>query len=527
MGTILIITVIYVLAAAVLVGMVPYSTIDSTNGFGMAFEWNGWGWAHQLVSVGEVLTLPLVVLVSFLAQPRLQYALAMDGLLPAIFAEVDENKNLRKGILISGITLTVITMFVPLSYLDDMICAGVLLSYNLTNTSLIILRYHKYHPPSASGVYRSDGSRNNSGTSLLEMTSIVTDKENGMVINRKIKSKSVRNNNRRIDNYELSNAIPRGESQSYDAKIDPRGSNSSNFANDEDDIRGDNIRILESSESFRMNDYTSSSSSSSAAQSQESRNASESTNLKSVLSHQNITTLSIYLAIFHMLTIIVCSIIASMPFDKPTNPVSIVFIILIGCILLYLSLIVRGHLFGYDMRIRQRIYSTVLDFINVLRKGHPIRYNPVLSSSTHNPSPIKSPEQNNSTLNGQSQMKIIDQTYNIILNAEDRGDDDHHNNVSNSRHDAREVDTLPSSKSSHSEDLFEVPCMPFIPLLGIVINYYLIVQLSWLGLMILFVVVILSISIYFLYSIHHSIGNTLGWSRPKDSVEDIPSHDEQ
>lgn len=34
------------------------------------------------------MTLPLVVLVSFMAQPRLLFAMAKDGLLPHLFAEV-------------------------------------------------------------------------------------------------------------------------------------------------------------------------------------------------------------------------------------------------------------------------------------------------------------------------------------------------------------------------------------------------------------------------------------------------------
>lgn len=43
---------------------------------------------HQITAIGELITLPLVVLVSFMAQPRLLFAMAKDGLLPHIFAEV-------------------------------------------------------------------------------------------------------------------------------------------------------------------------------------------------------------------------------------------------------------------------------------------------------------------------------------------------------------------------------------------------------------------------------------------------------
>ena len=70
----------------------------------------------------------MVVLVSFLAQPRLQFVMANDGLLPSVFSEMDTNGNLSKGILMSGSALTIVALFVPFRYLDDMISAGVLLS---------------------------------------------------------------------------------------------------------------------------------------------------------------------------------------------------------------------------------------------------------------------------------------------------------------------------------------------------------------------------------------------------------------
>lgn len=54
----------------------------------------------QITAIGELVTLPLVVLVSFMAQPRLLFAMAKDGLLPHIFAEVDSRGTLLKGSLV-------------------------------------------------------------------------------------------------------------------------------------------------------------------------------------------------------------------------------------------------------------------------------------------------------------------------------------------------------------------------------------------------------------------------------------------
>lgn len=57
------------------------------------------------VQIGELTTLSVVVLVSFLAQPHLQSAMARDGLLPALFAQ-ETNGVLRWNLLVTGSVLT-------------------------------------------------------------------------------------------------------------------------------------------------------------------------------------------------------------------------------------------------------------------------------------------------------------------------------------------------------------------------------------------------------------------------------------
>jgi amino acid transporter len=89
---------------------------------------------------GEVFTLPVVVLISLMAQPRLQLAMAQDGLLPPIFSKVDETGNLRWGTFLSGVAMIVVATFVPFAYLDDLISVGILLAFSMTNSCLILLR---------------------------------------------------------------------------------------------------------------------------------------------------------------------------------------------------------------------------------------------------------------------------------------------------------------------------------------------------------------------------------------------------
>lgn len=139
-GTIVIVTILSTLATLALVGTQSYTDESTTDGFSVAFRYRGLEWAAQIVSVGEIIALPLVVLVSFLAQPRLQYAMAKDGLMPKVFCELNNQGNLTKGIFISGVVVILIAIFIPFTYLNAMISAGVLCSFNLSNSAVIMVR---------------------------------------------------------------------------------------------------------------------------------------------------------------------------------------------------------------------------------------------------------------------------------------------------------------------------------------------------------------------------------------------------
>lgn len=150
MGTLLTVSVCYILAATALTGMLPYTDISPTAGFPDAFAQRHWQWAAQLTAAGEVLTLPVVVLISLMAQPRLTLSMSVDGLLPDIFRSVDAAGNLYGGTLVSGVAMTIIATFVPFTYLNDLISAGILVAFSMTNSCLVLLRCES--PPDRPGL---------------------------------------------------------------------------------------------------------------------------------------------------------------------------------------------------------------------------------------------------------------------------------------------------------------------------------------------------------------------------------------
>ncbi|KAK1931942.1 Methylthioribose transporter [Phytophthora citrophthora] len=131
------------LCSLVLAGMVNYLDAGS---FGDGFEGHGWKWAGTFVRAGEVVTMPVVALIGCLAQPRLNYALACDGLLPKIFAEVDSKGNLFKNFVISGLFFTVVAVVVPFVTLWDMVNFGVMMSFIVSNVSLTMARMKPQSP---------------------------------------------------------------------------------------------------------------------------------------------------------------------------------------------------------------------------------------------------------------------------------------------------------------------------------------------------------------------------------------------
>mmetsp|Transcript_37982 Transcript_37982/g.114774 ORF Transcript_37982/g.114774 Transcript_37982/m.114774 type:complete len:581 (+) Transcript_37982:85-1827(+) len=130
------------LAQAALATLVP---IDPANPQGMPFEeafaHKGWQFARWLTSVGECVLLPLVVLLSLLPHPEVFAAMAEDGLLPSVFMRKARNGSYFQGTAIVGVIMTFVAFAVPFSVLWDVVSLGVIVGFNLTNASLIMLRY--------------------------------------------------------------------------------------------------------------------------------------------------------------------------------------------------------------------------------------------------------------------------------------------------------------------------------------------------------------------------------------------------
>eukprot|EP00904_Undaria_pinnatifida_P013420 jgi/Undpi1/9208/HiC_scaffold_26.g11666.m1 len=143
--TLAIVGVAYALSALALAGMVASDTPAGAS-FVLAFSARGWEWASKIVAIGELVSLPVVVIAVFMVQPRLLSALAKDGLLPKSMSAMDEQGVLRTSTLISGAALVLTAGGAPFAILADFISAGVQICFAITNSCAIIVRRSNLDP---------------------------------------------------------------------------------------------------------------------------------------------------------------------------------------------------------------------------------------------------------------------------------------------------------------------------------------------------------------------------------------------
>jgi APA family basic amino acid/polyamine antiporter len=139
-------TILYILVAGVLTGMVPYNQINIDAPVSDAFRQAGLPWAQLLISVGAVAGITSVLLVMMLSQPRIFLAMARDGLLPRNFfgAVHDRFRTPWKSTILTGVFVALMAAFLPLRILAELVNIGTLLAFVIVCAAVLIMR--RTHP---------------------------------------------------------------------------------------------------------------------------------------------------------------------------------------------------------------------------------------------------------------------------------------------------------------------------------------------------------------------------------------------
>ena len=141
-ASLIICTILYILVAGVLTGMVPSKDINIDAPVVDAFRRAGLTWMQYLVAFGAMTGITSVLLVMMLSQPRVMLALARDGLVPkGFFGDIHPKfRTPWKSTILTGLFVASMAGLIPLSILAEMTSIGTLFAFVIVCGAVLVMR---------------------------------------------------------------------------------------------------------------------------------------------------------------------------------------------------------------------------------------------------------------------------------------------------------------------------------------------------------------------------------------------------
>ena len=140
-GSLAVCTLLYVLFALVMVGLVPYPQLNVAAPVAIAINQTPFTWLNGLIKLAIIAGMTSVILVLMLGQSRIFLTMAKDGLLPSFFSIVHHRYHTPwVANVFLMITIGGFAAFAPLSLVGQMTSIGTLFAFTIVCLSVIVLR---------------------------------------------------------------------------------------------------------------------------------------------------------------------------------------------------------------------------------------------------------------------------------------------------------------------------------------------------------------------------------------------------
>jgi basic amino acid/polyamine antiporter, APA family len=142
LASLIICTILYVTVALVLTGMVNYGELDVAAPVALALDkYSALHWLGLPVKLGAVAGMTSVMLVMTIAQARIFFAMARDGLLPPFFGRVHARfRTPSTGTVVTGVTAAIIGGLFPVKLLAEVVSIGTLSAFVTVCIGVLVLR---------------------------------------------------------------------------------------------------------------------------------------------------------------------------------------------------------------------------------------------------------------------------------------------------------------------------------------------------------------------------------------------------
>lgn len=140
-GSLIVCTILFVLFALVMVGLVPYQQLNVAAPVAAAIHKTPFLWLYGLFKLAIIAGLTSVVLVMLLGQSRIFYTMSKDGLLPPLFSIVHPRFHTPWiSNLILMVFVGIFAAFAPLTLVGELSSIGTLLAFAIVCASVLVLR---------------------------------------------------------------------------------------------------------------------------------------------------------------------------------------------------------------------------------------------------------------------------------------------------------------------------------------------------------------------------------------------------
>lgn len=138
--SLLICTVLYILVALVLTGMVHYSELKVDDPLAYVFDKLNMNKIGYIISISAVVATTSVLLVFQMGQPRIWMSMSRDGLLPKKFAEVHPKYHTPGfSTILTGLIVAIPSLFISSGFMTDLTSIGTLFAFVLVCFGVLLL----------------------------------------------------------------------------------------------------------------------------------------------------------------------------------------------------------------------------------------------------------------------------------------------------------------------------------------------------------------------------------------------------
>lgn len=143
-NALIICTILYVVIALVLTGMVSYLDLNVGDPLAHVFAVNGIDWLAGVIAVSAIIATASVLLVFQLGQPRIWMSMSRDGLLPPAFSRIHPKyKTPSFSTIVTGLVVGIPALFLNLDTVVDLCSVGTLFAFVLVCGGIIRLQQQR------------------------------------------------------------------------------------------------------------------------------------------------------------------------------------------------------------------------------------------------------------------------------------------------------------------------------------------------------------------------------------------------